>query len=608
MVAAVRAIGYLCKMKSLWRLNSYFLKYRNKLILGICFVIISNLFGILPPQIIRKSVDLIVSNIDLIKNSSGEEVQSLKGELGLQLLWFGLLVLLLSLLKGVFMYFMRQTIIVMSRWIEFDLKNDLYTKYQTLTASFFKKYPTGDLMSRVSEDVGKVRMYIGPAIMYGINLVVLFVFVIAVMLQVNVKLTLYVLLPLPILSVTIYHVNNIILQRSTAIQEQLAKLTSLSQESFAGIRVLKSYGLERRFADIFQNDLRLFKNKSLAMARADALFFPLTLLLIGLSTILTIYVGGLEVKAGRLTAGNIAEFVIYVNMLTWPVTSVGWVASIIQQAAASQKRINEILDTEPDFDAQRGLEVNLDGGLSFDDVTFFYPGSKVAALKNISFELKPGQTLGIVGRTGSGKSTLAQLIARAYDPQSGVIKASGQDIKSFNVSHYRGQMGYVPQDVFLFSDTIYNNIAFGNSQSSSDQIQKAANLASLESTFTNLPDGIHTLLGERGVTLSGGQKQRVSIARAILRNPKMYVIDDCLSALDAQTEQAILQNLLRVTEGVSTVIISHRISSVVNADLILVLEHGEIVERGTHQELVDRKGFYANIHARQSQQEQAKEV
>lgn len=595
-------------MKSLLRLNSYFLKHRNKLILGICFVIISNLFGILPPQIIRKSVDLIVTNIDLIKGSEDHAAATLKANLGKQLLWFGLLVLGLSLLKGVFMYFMRQTIIVMSRWMEFDLKNDLYTKYQSLTASFFKQHPTGDLMSRLSEDVGKVRMYIGPAIMYGINLVVLFVFVIGVMLQVNVKLTLYVLLPLPILSVTIYYVNNVILQRSTAIQEQLAKLTSLSQESFSGIRVLKSYGLESRFASLFQHDLRLFKEKSLAMARADALFFPLTLLLIGLSTILTIYVGGLEVKAGRLTAGNIAEFVIYVNMLTWPVTSVGWVASIVQQAAASQKRINEIMDAQPDFDAQKGKECELDGSLVFDQVTFAYTSGQLPVIKDISFELKPGQTLGIVGRTGSGKSTLAQLMARAYDPQSGVVKASGEDIKSLQVAHYRGQLGFVPQDVFLFSDTIYNNIAFGKAHASQEEIEEAARLASLESTLESLPEGIHTLLGERGVTLSGGQKQRVSIARAILRRPKLYVIDDCLSALDAQTEQEILHNLLQLTEGVSTVIISHRISSVANADLILVLEHGEIVERGTHAELIERDGFYATIHARQSQQEQDTEA
>lgn len=593
-------------MKSLLRLNSYFLKHRKKLILGICFVIISNLFGILPPQIIRKSVDLIVTNIDTIKEST--DAAQLKAELGKQLLWFGLLVLGLSLLKGVFMFFMRQTIIVMSRWIEFDLKNDLYAKYQSLTASFFKQHPTGDLMSRVSEDVGKVRMYIGPAIMYGINLVILFVFVIGVMLQVNVKLTLYVLLPLPILSVTIYYVNNIILQRSTAIQEQLGKLTSLSQESYSGIRVLKSYGLEKRFASLFQDELRLFKEKSLSMARADALFFPLTLLLIGLSTILTIYIGGMEVKAGRLTAGNIAEFVIYVNMLTWPVTSVGWVASIVQQAAASQKRINEILDAQPDFDTQEGHACIIDGSLTFDQVTFTYPGSEIPAIKNISFELKPGQTLGIVGRTGAGKSTLAQLIARVYDPQLGVICVSGENIRTLSAAHFRSQLGFVPQDVFLFSDTIYNNIAFGNTHASAAAVEDAARLASLQNTLATMPDGIHTLLGERGVTLSGGQKQRVSIARAILRKPKLYVIDDCLSALDAQTEQEILQNLLQLTEGVSTVIISHRISSVANADLILVLEHGEIVEKGTHAELIEHEGFYASIHARQRQQEQDSEA
>ncbi len=590
-------------MNSLMRLNGYFLRHKRKLLLGIVFVIVSNLFGILPPQIIRKSVDLIVENIATIKNTSNTAVPALKESLGSKLLWFGVLVLALSLLKGIFMYFMRQTIIVMSRWIEFDLKNDLFAKYEQLSASFYKQYPTGDLMARVSEDVGKVRMYIGPAIMYGINLIVLFAFVIGVMFSVNVKLTLYVLLPLPILSVTIYYVNNVILKRSTAIQEQLGKLTSRSQESFAGIRVLKSYGLEKTFERFFTNDLSAFKTKSLALAKADALFFPLTLLLIGLSTIITVYIGGLEVKAGRLTAGNIAEFVIYVNMLTWPVTSVGWVASIIQQAAASQTRINAIFDAQPDFDASAGLALTFDGHVVFDKVSFGYPGHENLALRNISFELKPGQTLGVVGRTGSGKSTLAHLLARLYDPQSGKVLMGGKDLKLLNAKHLRSQLGFVPQDVFLFSDTIYNNIAFGNKDASADDIAIAAQKAALEKTLEQLPDGIHTLLGERGVTLSGGQKQRVSIARAILRKPKMYIIDDCLSALDAKTEREILENLLQITREVSTVIISHRISSVAQADLILVLEQGELVEQGTHEELIQANGFYASIHARQAQQE-----
>lgn len=586
-------------MKSLNKLHPYFLRHKWKLILGIVFVVISNVFGILPPQLIRESVDLIVSNIELIRSSDVDEASALRVSLSKKLLYFALMVLVFSLAKGLFMFFMRQTIIVMSRWIEYELKNDIYDKYQQLTAQFYQRQTTGDLMARLSEDVGKVRMYVGPALMYGINLVVLFVIVIAAMWRVNATLTLYVLLPLPLLSVAIYYVNSIILSRSTAIQQQLGRINAFAQESYSGVRVIKTYGLENRFMQLFGNEVSAFKQKSLELAKADALFFPLTLLLIGISTILTVFIGGLQVAKGEITPGNIAEFVIYVNMLTWPVTSVGWVASIVQQAAASQDRINAVLQEEPEFDIYKGETLKASDKIVFDQVSFSYPNSTEFALKDISFEISPAQTIGIVGKTGSGKSTLAQLLMRLYDPQKGLIRIDDTPLKAGHLSNWRSEVGYVPQDVFLFSDTVFNNIAFGKVGASPEEVWQAARLAALESTINQFPDGMQTLLGERGVTLSGGQKQRVAIARALLKRPALYVFDDCLSALDAATEKQVLKNIRELSQPCTSVIISHRISSVAHADLILVLDYGRVVERGTHEQLLARQGIYAALNERQ---------
>lgn len=591
-------------MGKLASLNRFFYKYRVRFGLGILFVLISNWFGVLPPQIIRHAIDLIVISIDTYRMFEGSSLQeAFYGVFTGFLLLFAALVLTLSVLKGLFMYFMRQTIIVMSRWIEYDLKNELYDKYQALSLSFYRKNNTGDLMARISEDVSKVRMYIGPAVMYGINLIALFVFVITVMIKVNPELTFYVLLPLPVLAWGIYYVNNLILHRSTAIQQQLGKLTSFSQEAYSGIRVIKSYGRETAFAGLFTTELNDLKNKALQLVKVDALYFPLTMLLIGLSTIITVYMGGLQVAAGAITAGNIAEFVIYVNMLTWPVTSVGWVASIMQQAAASQQRIDAVLHEKSDIDNTAGKTIQLEGAIRWENVGFTYKQSGIQALENISFSLQPGQTLGIIGRTGSGKSTLANLMSRLYDPTEGRIFIDGEDITGLNPGDLRRQMGYVPQEVFLFSDSIANNISFGLDDFTPDVIAAAAEKAALTPTISNLPDGFNTLLGERGVTLSGGQKQRLAIARALVRKPKVYVIDDCLSALDTQTEKEILGNIHQLTRDTTTIIISHRISSVMHADQILVLDHGRLIAAGTHEELLQAGGFYADIYQKQQQAE-----
>lgn len=586
-------------MKSLLDLRPYFIRHKWKLFAGIVFVIISNIFGILPPQLIRESIDLIIYNIELLRSANDAKKQILKSDLNNQLLQFALLVLAFSLAKGLFMYFMRQTIIVMSRWIEFEIKNDLYDKYQLLTASFFQRQSTGDLMARLSEDVGKVRMFVGPALMYGINLIVLCIIVIAAMWQVNATLTLYVLLPLPFLSIAIYFVNSVILARSTAIQQQLGRINAFAQESYSGIRVIKTYGLEERFRTIFLSEIGQFKQKSLELAKADALFYPLTLLLIGISTILTIYIGGKQVANGEITAGNIAEFVIYVNMLTWPVTSIGWVASIVQQAAASQKRINEIMAEKPEYDAHTGKALAVNARIAFENVSFHYPNQQTNVLNQISFEVKSGQTIGIVGKTGSGKSTIAHLLLRMYDPQSGHVSIGNTDLKEGHLADWRRGVGYVPQDVFLFSDTIWNNIAFGKVGVSDEEVWEAARLAALDETINEFPDGMQTLIGERGITLSGGQKQRVAIARALLKKPGLFVFDDCLSALDASTEKDVLENIKQVTNSCTTIIISHRISSVANADQILVLDHGYVVEQGKHDELVSLQGIYAGLHERQ---------
>lgn len=568
--------------------------------LGLLFVSLSNYFRVLQPMMVRQAMDLVIENVNLYRLFNGFESQGdLFVILGQSLLFFGVLVLILALVMGLFMYFMRQTIIVMSRLIEYDMRKEIFEHYEKLSLSFYKKNNTGDLMSRITEDVSKVRMYLGPAVLYGINLVSLFVLVIASMLSVSVELTLYSLLPLPLLSVSIYFVSNIINQKSEKIQQQLATLNSTAHEVYSGIRVVKSYVREHSMVRFFTNQSETFKEKSMGMVQVDALFFPLMLLLIGASTIITVYVGGLQVAKGNITPGNIAEFVIYVNMLTWPVTATGWVASIIQQAAASQKRINEFLQTQPEITNPTTNPVPLKGNIQFNQVFFTFPHSGTKALNNVSFKLEPGQKMAIVGKTGSGKSTVADLLVRMYDIDQGEILIDGKNIKEHDLSNLRQRIGYVPQDVFLFSDDVAANIAFGKRDAPREQVEQFARYAAVYDDIKGLPSGFDTMVGERGVTLSGGQKQRISIARALLKEPDIVILDDCLSAVDTNTEQQILGYLNNALSDKTTIIITHRIYALLNFDKIIVLEDGAIIEEGTHEQLLAAKGYYFDMYEQQ---------
>jgi ATP-binding cassette subfamily B protein len=591
-------------MKYLFTLNKYFKKYKWQLSFGIFFVAISNWFNVLSPQVIRYSFDLVKENIGYYQLFSGFELQTnfYKVFSGV-LFFFGSTVLLLSLLKGVFMYLMRQTIIVMSRYIEYDMKNEMYAHYQQLSTAFYKRNNTGDLMSRISEDVSRVRMYTGPAIMYAINLIVLFVFVIWAMLSVNVELTLYVLIPLPILSITIYYVNSVINQKGEKIQERLSALTTDAQQVYSGIRVVKSYVKEKIFWQQFEKNAEAYKKESVDLVKVEAYFNPAMMLLIGLSTIITIYIGGMKVIAGEITTGNIAEFVMYVNMLTWPVTALGWIVSIIQRAAASQKRINEFLNEPIDIKTPANIPFDFKGSIEFKNVTFIYPDTGIKALDNISFSIDKGKKMAIVGRTGSGKTTIAELLLRMYDVSSGEILLDGKNIKTLNLNDIRKQIGYVPQDVFLFSDSLENNIIFSPNSNKEISAATAAKNASVNDDILNFKDGYKTIVGERGITLSGGQKQRISIARSIIKNPSVIILDDCLSAVDTKTEKIILSNLKEVLLNKTSIIITHRISSLLTFDQIIVLDRGKIIEAGTHAELLKNKGFYASMHEKQTVEE-----
>lgn len=570
--------------------------------MGTLFTIISNIFVIIPAQLVRISIDFVVESFTYYQVfGEGQLAEIARSQFLKFVLVFGILILIMALLRGFFLFLIRQTVIIMSRLIEYDLKNDIFDHYQKLPLSFYRQNSTGDLMARITEDVSRVRMYLGPALMYGINLLVLFPLVIGYMLTVNVELTIYSLLPLPVLSLSIYYVNNMINERSEKIQKSLSSLSTFVQEAFSGIRVLKAFVREEDSANEFIKASEDYKDKSIRLTLVQSLFFPLIMGLIGVSTILTVYIGGIQVIEGQIGYGVIAEFILYVNMLTWPVTSLGWVTSIIQRAAASQARINEFLDIENPMQSSHEYVGPISGDITVKNVSFVYPDSGIKALENVSFDIKSGESLAIIGTTGSGKSTIANLLLRMYDPLEGEIWIDDKNIQEYNISDLRRQIGYVPQDVFLFSDTIASNIAFGRDQVDMDIVEKAAKDADVYQNIIEFPNGFQTKLGERGVTLSGGQKQRVSIARAIAKDPSILLLDDCLSAVDTKTENAILNALKEIMAKRTSIIISHRVSSAKLADKIIVLDDGKLVEQGSHEILLAQKGVYAELYEKQTQ-------
>ena len=592
-------------MKSLWVLNKYFYKYRFRLIIGVVFVTISVIFGVFPAIYVRESFDIVSQAIQNYQDGTAEINNS---ALRNKLLLYGAIIIGASLLKGLFMFFMRQTIIVVSRYIEYDMKNEIFDQYQKLSLAFYKRNNTGDLMNRISEDVSRVRMYLGPAVMYTINVAISLIIIIAIMLTINVRLTLFVLIPLPILSVAIYYISRKINVKSEQVQRQLSSISTYVQEAFSGIRVLKAYVREKRSLEDFTKEANVYLARNEELYRINALFFPLMVLLIGLSTILTVYIGGQEAINGHITTGNIAEFIIYVNMLTWPVASIGWVTSLIQRAAASQERINEFLHITPEIQNPSDQPFVLQGKVQFKDVSFTYPDTGIKALNEVSFSIEAGKSLAIIGKTGSGKSTVASLIGRLYDVTEGEILIDDQDIRHLNLYDLRKSIGYVPQEAFLFSDDIARNISFGLDDPSQEKVEQAAKNAEVHANIIDFPQAYQTRVGERGITLSGGQKQRVSIARAIIKEPRFLIFDDCLSAVDTETEENILANLKRLIDQRTTLIISHRVSSVKHADEILVLENGSIIEKGTHEELMKNDGYYRKMYEQQLMEDSRKAV
>jgi ATP-binding cassette, subfamily B, multidrug efflux pump len=583
-------------MSSLFYLNKYLVKYKWRLIFGSIFILISNIFAVQQPEIVRDAINKINDQLN------DRDPSLIEGIVWIALSFAGFY-MLLSVLKGLFLFFTRQTIIIMSRYIEYDLKNEIYNHYQRLTFNFYKKNSTGDLMNRISEDVSKVRMYLGPGIMYTANLVTLFGLVLYKMISKNPELTLYVLIPLPIMSILIYFVSRVLNRKNERVQFQQSLLSTFVQESFSGIRIIKSYVQETDVEKRFEKEAERYKANSMSLAKTNAFFMPTILLLIGISTIFTIYIGGTQAKNGIIDPGEIAEFVIYVNMLTWPFASVGWVTSIVQGASASQKRINEFLNEVPDIDLNENANatLNFDEKITFENVNLTYENAGVTALKNVNFSLKKGETIGVIGRTGSGKSSLAYLFMRLLDPTNGTVMIDNQNLAEVNLDSWRNLLGYVPQEHFLFSDTIKNNIIFGakSDQISDEQIIQVAKNAGIHESIMNFPDQYETLLGERGINLSGGQKQRLSIARALIKKPDILIFDDCLSAVDNETEEFILQAIRTDLKEKTAIIISHRISSLKYADRIMVLDEGEVVEMGDHVTLMDLNGLYAETYHRQ---------
>jgi ATP-binding cassette subfamily B multidrug efflux pump len=642
-------------LKALKSLNIYLWKYKWRIFLGLFFIVLTNLLAVYTPVLIRDGVNMLKEARDQIyvpmeeaKQLAENEGQAFDLDSFLQdktisvpesVAWFSellgidvsitqniangddlsqaliLLAFLLAMIyiciyfiKGVFLFFTRQTIIVMSRLIEFDLKNAIYDQYQRLNLGFYKRNNTGDLMNRISEDVSKVRMYLGPAVMYTLNLSVLIILVVYEMVSIDLELTLYSLLPLPFMSLGVYYVSSIINKRSDAVQFQQSKLSTIVQETMSGIRVLKAYHREEYSKNNFQSESDAYKVRALDLVKIEALFMPIIVLLVGLSTILTIYIGGLKVISGALDLGAIFQFVFYVNMLTWPFASVGWVTSLVQKAEASQARINEFLDEEPEIRNEHDGPSEIKGEIVFDRVGFTYPDSEIAALKDVSFNIQSGETLAVIGRTGSGKTTLANLISRQFEASSGEIGVDGKPIRSVNLYDLRAAIGAVPQEVFLFSESIKSNIAFGLDEIDQERVETAAKMADVHDNIVQFPKGYDTLLGERGINLSGGQKQRISIARAIIKNPNILIFDDCLSAVDTATEEVILNNLKVIMKGKTSVIISHRISSIKHADKIIVLDQGQVIESGKHEELLDAKGAYFDLYQKQLLEEEKETV
>ena len=578
-------------MKELQYINNYFFKYKRQLLIGILITVLSKFLTLKIPQIIGNSLNVVED----YQNGGSINLEEVKHQLFINIL----LIVGVALCSGFFTFLMRQTIIVTSRLIEFDLKNEIYKQYQRLSLNFYKKNRTGDLMNRISEDVSKVRMYVGPAIMYSINMIVLFAVGFTQMISIDVELTMYTLIPFPLLSISIFILSKVIHKRSTIVQEYLSKLTTFNQEFFSGINVVKSYGIETSVIKDFDKITNESKEKNIHLQKANALFFPLMILLIGISNLFVIYIGGTQYINGEIQFGTIIEFMLYVNILTWPVAVVGWVTSMVQQAEASQARINEFLKEIPEIQNTNTFSSELNGNVTFKNVTFTYDDTNITALKNINFDVKSGETIAILGKTGSGKSTIIELISRLYDTKTGSVLLDEIPIKEVNLNAVRSQIGFVPQDPFLFSESIEENIKFGKESATKEEIISAAQNADVHDNIINFPNGYKTILGERGVTLSGGQKQRISIARAIIKEPKILIFDDCLSAVDTETEEKILSNLEIISKDITTFIVSHRVSSAKKADKIIVLNDGEIIQKGTHNDLIHIEGYYKNLYEQQ---------